>query len=188
MEEHKLELVYENLNPSDLVRESVARMDAMSKSKGLQIVEEFSLPSTDDFFHGDRDILLRVLQNLLSNAINYSSGRGEIRISTKLAGDDYRVEIHDQGIGMTLEQVSNIFEKFYRVNGSDTAPMGTGLGMSIVKLIIDAHRGKIWESQPKKGTRVIFTLPVGSETQDRAKEEDSGEINIKGKNRRGRRI
>jgi signal transduction histidine kinase len=62
---------------------------------------------------------------------------------------------------MTPEQTERVFDKFYRVDASDTAPEGTGLGMTIVKYIVEAHRGKIRiESEPGKGTKVIFTVPV----------------------------
>lgn len=118
--------------------------------------------------YADSEKIDQVLQNLLSNAIRYSPDGGEIRISTHCSSSDFQVTIEDQGIGMTAEQVKRVFDKFYRADASDTAPEGTGLGMSIVKLILDNHNGRIWlESQPKKGTRVMFTLPLG--TRDKAR-------------------
>ena len=71
------------------------------------------------------------------------------------------ISIADQGIGMTPDQVKQIFDKFYRVDASDSAPEGTGLGMTIVKYIVEAHGGKIWiESKLGKGTTVTFVIPT----------------------------
>jgi len=117
---------------------------------------------TKETLFADCNKIEQVLQNLIINAVNYTPAGGEIKIDSHVSDKMYRVTIEDNGIGMTKEQVKRIFEKFYRADMSDTAPKGTGLGMSIVKLIIEAHQGKIWvESELGKGTRVIFTLPVG---------------------------
>lgn len=103
----------------------------------------------------------QVMENLLSNAIKYSPQKGSISIVTELEGLYCKVAVIDQGIGMSEQQVARIFDKFYRADASNTAIRGLGLGMSIVKQIIEEHSGKIWvESTPGKGTRVYFTLPV----------------------------
>jgi len=112
----------------------------------------------------DPEKIDQVLDNILTNAVHYSPGGGEIRIRTHFTGNRCQVRIEDQGIGMTRNQVNRIFEKFYRVDNSHSAPRGTGLGMSIVKLIIESHGGTIQvESRPQKGTRVIFTIPADRE-------------------------
>ena len=75
--------------------------------------------------------------------------------------DCYRIDIIDNGIGMTPEQVSRIFEKFYRANPLQASVKGLGMGMSIVKNIIDAHNGLIQvESRPEQGTRIRIRLPL----------------------------
>jgi PAS domain S-box-containing protein len=145
-----------------------------------------NLETTDAPVFADREKIDQVVQNILSNAVNYSPPGTTIRATTKTLKDEYQVTIEDRGMGMTEEQVKRIFEKFYRADASDTAPKGTGLGMSIVKLIIDAHQGKVWvESKPGKGTRVIFTLPAGFREEDQKKPDDSGEIITRGFNKRG---
>ena len=102
----------------------------------------------------------QVLDNILSNAIKYTPPGGQILIGCKLEDDFYRVEITDNGIGMTEEQLEHIFDKFYRADASDTAKPGIGLGMSISRHIIEGHNGTISiQSEPDKGTRVIFHLP-----------------------------
>jgi PAS domain S-box-containing protein len=152
------ELKIEKCIPNDIITELLENYrTSFPKFRFTADLEENGRPVL-----ADPGKIEQILQNLLSNAIKYSPEGGEIRISTAIKGKNYQVSIQDQGIGMTGEQVKKIFEKFYRADSSDTAPTGTGLGMSIVKLIIDKHNGKIWvESEPKKGTRVVFTLPIG---------------------------
>lgn len=106
----------------------------------------------------------QVLLNLLSNAEKYSPGGGLIRIEGRAYERWYRLSVEDQGIGMKPEQVERIFDKFYRADTSPLSPRGVGLGMSIVKNLVEAHEGKIWvESEFGKGTAVRFMLPTREE-------------------------
>lgn len=102
----------------------------------------------------------QVLQNLLSNAIKYSEHGTTVTTRLVQLEGHYRICVTDQGVGMTPEQAERIFEKFYRGHASSGEIVGTGLGMSIVKYIVEAHGGKIWvESKRGEGTTVCFTLP-----------------------------
>lgn len=102
----------------------------------------------------------QVLKNLLSNAIKYSPAGGAICIRGEDLGDHFALSVQDQGIGMTQEQLTKVFEKFYRVDASDSAPEGTGLGMTIVKYIVEAHGGEVTiESEIGVGTTVRFSIP-----------------------------
>ena len=108
----------------------------------------------------DREKIWQVMENLCSNAVKYSPAGGEIKVSGQPYENGYQVTITDHGIGMTKEQLPRVFEKFYRCNQSNTAVGGTGLGMTIVKSIIEAHDGQIWlESELGQGTSVHFILP-----------------------------
>ncbi len=119
----------------------------------------------------DEDKMEQVLKNILDNAIKYSPEGGEIRITGIRDNDDFKVSIKDRGGGMTSEQLDKIFNKFYRADTSDSAPVGTGLGMTIVKYLIEAHGGKVWaESELGKGTTVSFTIPLKSNTASNQKE------------------
>jgi len=109
----------------------------------------------------DRGKIGQVMENLLSNAVKYSPGGGQIRVTSRQVNDSCEVTVTDQGIGMTAIQIERIFDKFYRADSGDTAIGGLGLGMAIVKNIIEAHGGSIWvESLPGEGTQVSFTLPL----------------------------
>jgi PAS domain S-box-containing protein len=114
----------------------------------------------------DKAKMAEVFENLLSNAVKYSPPGSPIRIAGEIAGESYRFSVVDRGIGMTPEQVARVFDKFYRADASDTAIGGLGLGMSIVRNIVEAHGGNIWvESEPGRGTTVQFLIPLdGAET------------------------
>ena len=114
----------------------------------------------------DKEKVEQVFKNLFSNAVKYSPEGGVIRVAGEIADDYYQVSVEDQGIGMTPEQVDKIFDKFYRVDASSMAIEGTGLGMTIVKHIVEAHGGKVWvESELGRGTTVRFTIPFESKQQ-----------------------
>ncbi len=122
-----------------------------------------SLPDKERDILADREKLEQVMENLLSNAVKYSPRGGKIQVTVKTVKKEYQVTVEDQGLGLTPGQVKKVFDKFFRVDSSNTAIEGTGLGLSIVKQIIKAHKGRIWvESTPGKGTRVHFTIPLGS--------------------------
>jgi signal transduction histidine kinase len=102
----------------------------------------------------------QVLENILGNAVKFSPQGGVIRVTGRDQADEYRITVEDEGIGMTQEQVGKVFDKFYRADTSNTAVEGTGLGMSIVRHIVDAHGGHVEiESQKGRGTRVVVGLP-----------------------------
>lgn len=108
----------------------------------------------------DGQRIQQVLDNLLSNAVKYSAPGGEIILASRNVGDNFEFSVRDNGIGMTAEQSGRVFEKFYRADSSNTATSGFGLGLSIVRQIVETHHGKVAiESDPASGTLVAVTLP-----------------------------
>ena len=109
----------------------------------------------------DREAMGQAISNLLDNAIKYSGKVKQISITAKVLGSDLSVEVADQGIGIPRAEQAKIFEKFYRVgNGLVHDVKGSGLGLSLVKHIIEAHNGTITvESDVGKGTRFTILLP-----------------------------
>ncbi|NLC71958.1 MAG: PAS domain-containing protein [Desulfuromonadaceae bacterium] len=105
--------------------------------------------------------LEQVVDNLMSNAVKFSAKGSTVQVIGEIIDDSFQVTVADQGIGMTPEQVERVFDKFFRADTSDTAPEGLGLGMAIVKNIIEAHDGRIWlESEAGIGTKVCFSLKI----------------------------
>ena len=108
--------------------------------------------------------LEQAIKNCLSNAYKFSPKRGEVTMRvTEVTHDKQRkvlIAIEDQGIGMTPAQLERVFEKFYRADPSGIIP-GTGLGMAIIKSIIEQHGGAIEiQSEYGKGTKVMLYLPI----------------------------
>jgi signal transduction histidine kinase len=109
----------------------------------------------------DTHRICQVLENLISNAMKYSEEGSDIIIQAERTESSCVITITDQGIGMSEEQLGKVFDKFYRVDSSDTAVGGLGIGMSIARQIIADHSGEIAiESQLGRGTKVSFTLPL----------------------------
>ncbi len=126
-------------------------------------IHTFELDFPPDFppVWGDPDRLREVLSNLVSNAVKYSPQGGIIWIGGRPDQQGVTVYVADQGIGIPPEEQERIFERFYRVqSGLHRRTEGAGLGLYLVKAIVEAHGGKIWvESAPGRGSIFIFTLP-----------------------------
>jgi CheY-like chemotaxis protein len=111
--------------------------------------------------YADQGRVRQVMRNLLSNATKYSPGGGTITVSAMLVGGYLEVTVADEGIGLTKDELTHIFEKFWRADASSTAVEGTGLGLVHVKHIVGQHGGRIWvESTKGEGTVVHFSLPL----------------------------
>ncbi|MBW2345837.1 MAG: hypothetical protein JRF53_17935 [Deltaproteobacteria bacterium] len=140
-----------------IIRETVGYFQISSLIHQFEIV----LPEGSVELIIDAEKMRHVLENILGNAVKYSPKGGLIRVTGELAEDLFQVSIEDQGIGMPPDQTEKMFDKFYRVDNTDTAIPGIGLGMSIVKNLVEAHGGKIWvESELGTGTTVKFSIPI----------------------------
>jgi two-component system sensor histidine kinase VicK len=116
----------------------------------------------------DRDNIIQVLDNLLSNAMKYSNENTTVVIQAREEEDVIRIDVIDEGMGIRRRDLERIFERFYRVDKARSRSMGgTGLGLSIARQIVLAHGGTIEiDSEWKKGTRVSFTLPIYGESKN----------------------
>ena len=105
--------------------------------------------------------LFQVFENLIGNAIKYSPDGGQIEIKGERTDEQFMVTVSDEGMGMNPMQQKHVFEKYYRATQSTTK--GLGVGLYIVKHIIEAHNGQIWlESSPGKGSSFTFVLPLSN--------------------------
>src|SRR5579871_5881353 len=105
-----------------------------------------------------------MITNLLSNAVKFTPEGGEVRVTLQSHSDGAEIIVEDTGRGIPKEYLPHIFDRFYRVPGSGTAPnpdQGLGLGLSFVAWIVKAHKGTIAvDSTPGQGTRFTITLPA----------------------------
>jgi PAS domain S-box-containing protein len=112
--------------------------------------------------HADADRLRQVLSNLISNAVKYSPQGGRITVGARQQKGEVVAWVADEGMGIPPEAIPRLFTKFFRVDSRDTRSIsGTGLGLSLVKRIIEAHEGRVWvESVEGVGSTFFFTLPI----------------------------
>ena len=119
------------------------------------------------FMAVDYDFLHEIVDNLVGNAIKYTPDGGEIKVSVQGDGDKVLIDVKDTGIGIAPEDLGHVFQKFYRVDNSQTRQIGgTGLGLYLVKQRVEALGGRVWvESQFGKGSTFHVTLPRISESE-----------------------
>ncbi len=163
LEEGELRLIYEKIDPEDLVREALGRLARVSKMRGLEFAEKYPPGEDKLYFLGDRGMLLRVLQNLLSNAISYSPEGGTIDIGFEcVKSSQIRFFVKDSGPGVPEEYQEAVFEKFIQLDKkADGRTYTTGLGLAFCKMAVKAHKGKIGvKTVAPTGSRFWFELPV----------------------------
>nr|WP_320116868.1 ATP-binding protein [uncultured Desulfuromonas sp.] len=121
----------------------------------------YQFEQTDSLLYIDLAKIVLVMENLISNAMKFSPGGGLISLAGQQIGTSYEIKIADEGIGMSDEECCQVFDRFYRADMSDAAPQGFGLGLTLVKQLVEAHGGKIQvNSIPRQGTTVSFQLPI----------------------------
>lgn len=154
-------LQLEKMSMAELLQTAVTSHRIVADKKGLSIVCTIP-PGQKGFVRIDKGRMNQVLDNLIGNAFKFSPDGGTIRLSMTENKEDVLVSVVDEGIGMPAEKHQRIFERFYQIDGSSRRRFGgTGIGLAIVKRIIDAHEGRIWvESELNKGSAFLFTLPI----------------------------
>jgi len=159
IESGKVEMELEKLNLKDVADEVLDLMAPQMKEKRIQFAIE--IPQKISSCLADKTQLGRVLTNLLGNAIKFTPEKGNISIKAKEEKNFLQIDVQDSGIGISEGSLAKIFDEFYRdENAINQKIKGTGLGLSLVKLIVEAHKGKIWvNSKLGKGTTFSFTLP-----------------------------
>ena len=152
-----------NLMLIDLPKESQRVAKRLAE---LDEIHELLVSFPGDFpaVMGDPEKISEVLTNLIENAMKFSPNGGTITIEGTVVDEEVEIAVADQGIGIPLTEQVHIFERFYRVAESGTgAQPGTGLGLHICRLLVQAHGGRIWvDSNPGQGSRFTFTLPIAA--------------------------
>jgi PAS domain S-box-containing protein len=143
-------------NISDLLKDSVETLEI---PEGINI--HLDVPSNLPEVDVDSSWIKQITMNILSNAVKYTKSGKNIRVVARDRKKHLRINIEDEGIGIAPDELDKIFDKFYRCHDSITKKTrGSGLGLSVVKGIVELHGGKIWaESELEKGTKINFTLP-----------------------------
>jgi signal transduction histidine kinase len=156
----ELKLVCQAEDIGELVRQTVAAVEAQERAKGVSLSVE--LPGKLPLVNIDSRRIGEVLRNLLENAVAHTGKRDTIMVTAKQLGNWIEISVTDTGEGISTKDLPNIFERFYRVDKSRArATGGSGLGLTIAKRLVEAHGGKIEvQSEPGKGSRFSFIVPV----------------------------
>jgi two-component system phosphate regulon sensor histidine kinase PhoR len=150
-----------------LIEEQIRMMKSYAQEKNIRIIG----PCNEDVIvfgqvYGDKDMLSQVIINLLSNAIKYTNAGGSINIETEVddSASVARVSVTDTGIGIEPGQLEQVFDKFYRTQSGKDCAEGSGLGLNLVKKIVEKiHRGRVFvKSTPGKGSTFGFELPLAT--------------------------
>lgn len=160
VEDGKLIPLKEVVAPGALLAEAASGIKGLARMKGVELLLEAETDLPDLAL--DRGLILRVLQNLLTNALGYSSGNTTISLGCRKLPGKREVEfyVQDQGPGIPPEYQATIFDKYARISERQDTLIGTGLGLYFCRLAIEVHRGKISvASEPGGGSRFYFTLP-----------------------------
>jgi signal transduction histidine kinase len=147
------------LSVEALAGSAIGNMRLLAQNKGIAIEAELAHRSATVF--ADQELVLRVLQNLVDNALKFSPKGSRVRITAERdpeQPDAVRFAVRDEGIGIQPGDIEKIFVKFGQVGNRRSA--GSGLGLTFCKLVIETHGGRLWvESTPGQGSCFSFTLP-----------------------------
>ena len=146
-----------------IIRQVIDGLQTLARDRDVEI--RLTAPTEGLVVLGDRDELLRVFENLIENAIKYASSGKRLDVSLALGGGarrEVRVEVRDYGPGIAPEHLPRLTERFYRVDVADSrAQGGTGLGLALVKHILNRHGGRLTiESEPGKGASFTALIPL----------------------------
>jgi PAS domain S-box-containing protein len=166
IEAGQLELRWEDFLVADALPEVLSTIHPLAMKKNIQVQHEVE---ADLSVHADRVRFKQVLHNLLSNAVKFTPKNGRIDMDCVEEGNEVCISVTDTGIGIRAEDQEVVFDEFRQVEGNTDAPNeGTGLGLAITKRLVEQQGGKIsLESEPGKGSRFTFTLPLGSGTSSK---------------------
>ena len=149
------------ININDLMADCAEKIRFTAQTKNQTVICDFNMRDAL-YVMADRDRMMQVILNVLTNAIKYTPEDGIISMDVRKRDNTVHITIKDNGIGISKEELSRIFERFFRVDKARSRSMGgTGLGLSIARQIVEAHNGTITaDSAEGKGTEVLIILPL----------------------------
>mgnify|MGYP001283423010 CR=1 FL=1 len=154
-----MELDLENTDLAEVVKQCVETLTPVAEEFGLKL----EVTAEPLHMRVDSKLISRTVTNLVSNAMKHSPRDAKVQIELKQHDGVAQVSVRDFGTGIAKEEQEKIFERFHQASGSAKQITGTGLGLTICKLVVDMHGGKIWvESEKGKGSTFAFALPLES--------------------------
>lgn len=157
----RLHLKRNCLDLSTLLEEIVEAYQPQAQERGIAL--EARIPADFPNVCVDRDRLTQVVGNLLSNSLHYVPRGGRVRVAIETLNGQVQVSVIDNGLGVSPRDLPHVFDRFWRADAARRRTTGgSGLGLSIVRHIVEAHGGRVWaEETPDGGLTVAFALPIG---------------------------
>ncbi len=155
----KIEKTIERLNLKEVISAQLDFFKGQADKRGISL--KLEAPEDNYYVKADRQDLDRIFMNLISNGIKYNRDNGSLTIRLKRENKSIKIEVSDTGIGMTEEEMKNLFKEFYRVKNEKTSGIsGTGLGLATVKRVLSEYNARITvDSKPDEGTTFTVIFP-----------------------------
>jgi len=162
MEAGQLPIEQGRVPPQDVATDTVETQRVLAANASVDLQLELS-PDLPEVW-ADRNRLTQVLENLVGNALKFTGPGGSIRVGAAPRAGEVVFWVRDTGVGMSIEELEHVFDRFWQARRGDRR--GAGLGLPIAKGIVEAHGGRMWvESKVARGTTFYFTVPVASSVQ-----------------------
>jgi Na+/proline symporter/signal transduction histidine kinase len=161
IESAQMDWAVASLDLTEVINDAVDSTRQLINDKNITI--DLDLARNVPRVSGDRDRLIQVMVNIISNAVKFCDrDRGMIAVRLRTGDNQLIVDVQDNGVGINPKDLNKIFQPFHQIkNPTQGRPPGTGIGLSITKRIVDFHHGRIWvDSEPGRGSRFSFSLPV----------------------------
>jgi len=159
LEAGRVRFAHDSVDICQLVRDTVLVIEPQAQERGIDIRQ--TIPAEVLTVLGDEARLKQVLLNLASNGVKYNRDQGQLEFVVQSAKDHVSISVHDTGMGIPKESLDRLFQRFYRVPGTENIVRGTGLGLSIAKSLVEAHGGKVEvQSVVGEGTTFTITFPL----------------------------
>ena len=168
----RINLQQETVDLRDLVPQAVESIPVLQEEGGFDF--GISLPDDALMVHGDPVRLVQVLANLLDNATKYTPPRGWIRVEASREGDEVLVRVRDSGKGIDPDALSSLFEPFERGTSRESPVLGLGLGLPLVKRLVELHGGSIEARSPGPGMGSVFSLRLPAQRPEGVREDAPG--------------
>ncbi len=155
----RLDLPKGYVDLTEVLREALSPFEARCREARLTLTQ--TLTAGTPLVHGHKDHLRRVLENLLDNAVKFTPEGGTVNVTLTHDKNDVIFKVSDTGIGIAEEDQAHIFERFYQASTASGRPTGSGLGLALVKEVVQAHGGSVHvESQVRRGTTFTIRIPA----------------------------
>lgn len=152
--------LYEQTDLAQIVKVALVNTRPLATGRGLSLQAEVELEGLPRVV-ADPVLIRQSMENLIGNAVKYTQEGGVITVAARYDEGSFHFSVRDTGVGIPEEHLPYIFESFYRVE-NQLQQKGSGLGLSLVKTVIERHQGEVWvESQPGTGSHFGFRLPLG---------------------------